>query len=56
MKPDKRHDAYYMLLDKNKHKIFITFDNITDALLELNKTPEAKHIVMIDETIIWDKE
>lgn len=64
MKQDKKYDTYYMLLDKNHHKIFgsefeskvPTFDNFDDALEVMNKMSEAKHIAKIEETIIWDKE
>jgi len=63
MEKNKTQDTYYMLLDKDNYKILfsmeskvITFDNFDDALEAMNKTPEAKHIVKIEETIIWDKE
>lgn len=64
MKKNKTKDTYYMLLDKDNRKIFgselktelSTFDNFDDALEVMNKIPEAKHIVKIEETIIWDKE
>lgn len=64
MEKNKTEDTYYMLLNKNHCKIFgselktkvSTFDNFDDALEVMNKIPEAKHIVKIEETIIWDKE
>lgn len=64
MEKNKTKDTYYMLLDKNHHKIFAsefksrvsTFDNFDDALEVMNKIPEAKHIVKIEETIIWDED
>lgn len=62
MEKNKTEDTYYMLLDEDNHKIFsmepkaITFDNFDDALEVMNKIPEAKHIIKVEETIIWDKE